>query len=834
MSYDGGRDPLDITQVIEFVPDDSGVVSDREFDQDDLLPNVEEEQAQATTMSETQAPQGERGTSAAESVATAQSRAAAGTGIGMGAAADGVDLQEPPAYGADGGGSIRHIGILERRPEDPSESGRGIIPPLPSFASQGASAPGSGQDSVWGGISGVHQGQSVQNQHYSAASSSKYGNAAWHNLQGSAMDPSGLEGHNFSGTASVGGFSQGGIPFGNVPHQVNFGTPGVGAIPSGGGVPSYGPGFAGAAAPYQVPQGHGHQVGMGQQFPQGPTDNRLLFSAVANVTDAEISQTQGVLVSKDNRQPGTKEFGYHMKAAIAGISPKLGVPNYYISSAEGEADDGNETQERYLQDQFAQDIAKIDNIDSRMHQYDLKRPFLISSLKTLDLNTTNNLLDLWNDDQADMLESHEKITWRQVCLWQLTLNRKVPVGSADRTSMDWALMLLYNSCTKDLRDQIDLKYDHLPTYYKGAVVYLYIILQCLFKTSRDQIQSLKKFLKIFAKNGLRKYPGESVVKAKIPLMAACKRLYAVGQLDDDATNDVLSAFVKCSVPKFVTVFSLMQQECTRAGIMPGGPRIWGHQTIMDEVTYVVALAVEHFGNINTVHEWNVPKGKGAHAAIGSPVDQTCWNCGKPNCKPSTCPEPKDEARIAKNRKEYFEKKQQRSGGSTTGRGGSGRGGGRSGGRGGNGGRGRGGRGSNEQYSREKWGAPSGANAVVWHDGVPHSYCAACRKGDIGNRNGWNTTHSTKFHAAAQKEGFSVLGTLAAASPDHPLVAAVRSNGRTGSTVGIPDLGATSSGSSLTGVSREHSIQIFRQFSTMAKNDDERKIVEDLQSALALK
>ncbi len=44
MSYDGGRDPLDITQVIEFVPDNSGEVSDREFDPDDLLPNVEEEQ----------------------------------------------------------------------------------------------------------------------------------------------------------------------------------------------------------------------------------------------------------------------------------------------------------------------------------------------------------------------------------------------------------------------------------------------------------------------------------------------------------------------------------------------------------------------------------------------------------------------------------------------------------------------------------------------------------------------------------------------------------------------------------------------------------------------
>ena len=434
---------------------------------------------------------------------------------------------------------------------------------------------------------------------------------------------------------------------------------------------------------------------------------------MADVTDAEISQTQGVLVSKTDRQPGTKEFRYIMTRAIEGISPKLGVPTYYISTAEGEADEGNETHDKYLQDQFAMDIAKIDAVDMCLHQYDLKRIFLISTLVPgLDISLVSDPASLWNDDQVDMLMWWERITWRQACLWQLTLNRRVPVGSEDHTTMDWALLLLYNSCTKDLRDQVGLKYDHLEPYYKGAVTYLWILLQCLFKTSRDQIQSLKKFLKVFAKKGLRKYPGESVVKAKVPLIAACKRLYAVGQLDDNATTDVLQAFTKCSVPKFVSVFSLMLQECERANIIAGGPRIWGHSTVMDELTYVVSLAQELFGNIHRVHEWNVPKGgKGAHAAM-TPAEQKCWNCEKPGCTPSTCSQPRDEARIAKNRKEYFDKKRQSQ--DNSGRGGSGRGG-RGSGRGG-GGRGRGGRNSNEQYSREKWGTPTSANVVVWHDG----------------------------------------------------------------------------------------------------------------------
>ena len=162
-----------------------------------------------------------------------------------------------------------------------------------------------------------------------------------------------------------------------------------------------------------------------------------------------------------------------MTRAIEGISPKLGVPTYYISTAKGEADEGNETHDKYLQDQFAMDIAKIDAVDMSMHQYDLKRIFLISTLVPgLDISLVSDTESLWNDDQVDMLMWWERITWRQACLWQLTLNRRVPVGSEDRTTMDWALLLLYNSCTKDLRDQVGLKYDHLEPYYRGAVTYL--------------------------------------------------------------------------------------------------------------------------------------------------------------------------------------------------------------------------------------------------------------------------------------------------------------------------------------------------------------------------
>ena len=48
----------------------------------------------------------------------------------------------------------------------------------------------------------------------------------------------------------------------------------------------------------------------------------------------------------------------------------------------------------------------------------------------------------------------------KVCLyWKLTCNRGI-LGSPDRVSMDWAIMLFKNSCTADLKvkERINLKY----------------------------------------------------------------------------------------------------------------------------------------------------------------------------------------------------------------------------------------------------------------------------------------------------------------------------------------------------------------------------------------
>ncbi len=200
---------------------------------------------------------------------------------------------------------------------------------------------------------------------------------------------------------------------------------------------------------------------------------------------------------------------------------------------DGESDNDNTNRDMFLQDQFADNVNKMEELELRLSQYDMKRIFYVPTFRSgaHPSNVSDPSL-LWNDDGVDIMLFWEQISWERCCYWQLTLNRRVPATSPDRTSMNWAYLLNWNSCTYDLRSQVDMKYGRVAPVFQGAVSYLWVVFHCLFSTSRDQVTSLKKFLKIFASKGLRRFKGESVVKAKIPLLAAIKRIAAIHQLND--------------------------------------------------------------------------------------------------------------------------------------------------------------------------------------------------------------------------------------------------------------------------------------------------------------
>ena len=194
-------------------------------------------------------------------------------------------------------------------------------------------------------------------------------------------------------------------------------------------------------------------------------------------------------------------------------------------------------------------LANVEDLNRRLIIRDMKRIFLVTFLAAgLDLTLVGHVADMWINPYLDLLNDWEQIDWYTACYWQYSLNKLT--GKLDRQSNKLDFLLIYNLCTTDLRDQINLKYETLPLVFKGSITYCWALFYTLFTKSRDTTAALKKYLQFFSIKGLQCVRNESVVIAKKEIMAVCKQLYAADDFPEETTIDISKGLQKCSVKCF--------------------------------------------------------------------------------------------------------------------------------------------------------------------------------------------------------------------------------------------------------------------------------------------
>ena len=190
-------------------------------------------------------------------------------------------------------------------------------------------------------------------------------------------------------------------------------------------------------------------------------------------------------------------------------------------------------------------------------------------------------------------------------------------------------------------------------------------------------------MKIFEEKGLTRIWGENVALVEKELVTVCTRLYEVGELPDETVIDILTGLTKCSVEQFRKIFDhLLQKEQLALLEHATHPK-----STIDRVKEVLIKAVDTYNSLSTLSKWHTPCHQRAAA---------CWNWEKEGCNVNSCPQQKDQKRIAENRKKYLESKNKNGAGNRS------DGGGKSGGGG---------------YSRSKWGAPDHkSSGIAFVDG----------------------------------------------------------------------------------------------------------------------
>ena len=370
---------------------------------------------------------------------------------------------------------------------------------------------------------------------------------------------------------------------------------------------------------------------------------------------------------------GSRDYNRQHAAATAALPDLFGAAkHFHTKNAEGEL----AYKYKDIQSEYVGNLDKLQLFRKRLEAFDMLSPFYIPELIDPHAFSVN---DRWGDRMTgcvDLTKHWSQISLEHTCAWQRDTFDWC-CDENDLTSMEWAKEFLTNSCDINLVKRIEEKYDYLAEYEQGGITYLKIALDEMFTMSNMVIQSLQKYLKQFAQEGIAKVPNEDVRLCSEQINAVCARLAEVDQLPQESTTFILEGFTRCSVTEFREIHKLLATT-EKVNQMRVHTKKRDSSATLTAVNKLCSEACEVFHSLNLTNKWNIPQGHRTDAFI--PV--SCYNCSSPDHTADVCPNPRDEAKIKKAKEARDKAVKESRGGRSGGRGGGGGRGGRGGGRGG--------------------------------------------------------------------------------------------------------------------------------------------------------
>ena len=95
------------------------------------------------------------------------------------------------------------------------------------------------------------------------------------------------------------------------------------------------------------------------------------------------------------------------------------------------------------------------------------------------------------------------------------------MANVDKECSQWVKMLLFESCTSEMRELVMVDYSELDVHFHGGITFAWILCDKIFSLNRDTTVVLRKFIKLFETKGLCCYHRENVVWESKELVAAC-------------------------------------------------------------------------------------------------------------------------------------------------------------------------------------------------------------------------------------------------------------------------------------------------------------------------
>ncbi len=380
--------------------------------------------------------------------------------------------------------------------------------------------------------------------------------------------------------------------------------------------------------------------------------NSSYFCLPTGRTPAEIERNQVVVKKEKRGEEGSKQFTSNYTAATEALKPGFGAAKHFVQrSKDGEEADAGNTNYTYIQEFFCSNLTKVDSLEHRVISYDFKDILMLRELR--DVNQDDPRVK-WGPPKYYLLKDFAKLSLHIVLEHQADTN--MFCSKHDQQSSDWLYALVFNSMTVELRDRVIPTYNEIPSSQQGGITLTKLVLDEIFFMSRDVINALKNFLKIFESKGLTRIQGENVSVITKQLHAAVVSLDEVGALPDETYGDILRGFTKCSNEDFKAVFQhLLTQEridhfSSRSPIATSSYGSPSSEPTIAKIKRILCDANDLYNNFATSNKWVV------NCRVTA-----CFNCGGDHGL-NPCNEPCDQNCIAQNKAKFEEERNHASGG----------------------------------------------------------------------------------------------------------------------------------------------------------------------------
>jgi hypothetical protein len=133
------------------------------------------------------------------------------------------------------------------------------------------------------------------------------------------------------------------------------------------------------------------------------------------------------------------------------------------------------------------------------------------------------------------------------------ISGKLLAPTSDQVSSKWLTMLLYKSCTTEMKEVLMLEYGNLDVCFCGGVTFAWIVRNKLFGLNQNTTAASVNFLKLFWNKGVHRYQGRNVALAWKKLLAVRSCLAESKGLLQEMPVDLLTGLTLCLVFQFKTL-----------------------------------------------------------------------------------------------------------------------------------------------------------------------------------------------------------------------------------------------------------------------------------------